>query len=80
MRKLTLQLDNLQVDSFVTSVVGTNRGTVVGKSYPISYQTCQGFHSCNNYTCDQTCHSCGGPSCDQPCESVNCYSTRCVDM
>jgi len=75
MKKLTLNCDELRVDSFDPSPVSTDhRGTVRGHSgyggtcYPTCGPTCAATcpHTCPN-TCQYTCHySCQG-TCAYPC-------------
>jgi predicted RNA-binding Zn-ribbon protein involved in translation (DUF1610 family) len=48
MKKLALQLDDLQVDTFQTSAVSADRGTVVGNA-PTNMGN----------TCAVTCRTCG---------------------
>ena len=74
MRKLTLKLENLNVDSFTTGNGGLN-GTVHGNdTVETEWCTGYGYPGCNvskrgcqtpNYTCYGTC------GCSQGC-SVNC--------
>ncbi|HEX6041904.1 hypothetical protein [Longimicrobium sp.] len=88
MKKLTLKLDELRVDSFDTeSVAPTTRGTVEGRdslngTCGASCYTCQ--VSCNNmscFTCNGTCEMsvCYGGSCWGTCNTCqgSCYGT-CV--
>jgi hypothetical protein len=72
MKKLALNLDNLEVTSFETTRTPAGRGTVVGNG-----QT-------NGNTCAGTCaFSCGGtcdiscvPSCISTCDMAPCFSVE----
>lgn len=92
MRKLTLNLDMLEVQSFTTSSEGPGRGTVHGEQCTCPTNcTCPGCPSCDEtcpatcpYTCDDascdTCFgqaTCGGGSCWETCERT-CYTGRCI--
>jgi hypothetical protein len=91
MRKLTLNLEQLSVDSFDTTAVEKAKGTVVGEQCTCwtrcGQNTCPGCPTCDNtcaYTCDDatcpacpTCAaSCNG-TCDCPTAGVSCYNTDC---
>ena len=61
MRKLSLELDDLAVDSFATEEARSARGTVLGREKTDEYDTCG--VSCDPCdTCDTSCA--GGPYCD----------------
>ncbi len=79
MRKLTLQLEQLRVDSFSPDGAPPARGTVIGATGGVTCITCMAITGCapdGANTCYNTCNSC-----NHPCgESGDCYSTRCVDM
>jgi hypothetical protein len=75
MKKLTLQLDDLRIESFSTTGAPRERGTVVGEEQctcPTAC-SCPGCPTCDascNGTCDATCNGCGG-------ETLNgCDDTR----
>lgn len=75
MRKLKLQVEQLQVSTFTTNEVQPAAGTVHGATGANTCMTCVQYTGCraDNFTCYQTCFSCiAGPSCDSGCESVNC--------
>ena len=72
MRKLRLQLEELEVDSFETSPLRHRRGTVA--AHATHFGTCG--TTCDDYTCvEQTCmggqHTCWD-SCDTACNSYFC--------
>jgi hypothetical protein len=66
-RKLRLDLDVLEVQSFDTHDVDPARGTV--KGHATNYGTCQG-------SCVQTC---GGPTCEPPCEVEPTMWLTCIE-
>ncbi len=77
MKKLRLELDQLAVESFDTSVIAARKGTVVAEeqctcpSACHTYcDTCPGCPTCDESGCNEA--SCGG-SC-YPCESVDYYT------
>lgn len=77
MRKLSLNLDQLTVDSFDTATAEEKKGTVFGEQCTCHTQcTCPGCPTCD-YTCDDaTCHqSCG--SCEVTCD-VSCWYGYCA--
>jgi hypothetical protein len=68
MKKLTLTLDDLKVDSFRTSDPRLEEGTVFGEQCTCQTNcTCPGCPSCVYtcvYTCEQTCeNTCGQETC-----------------
>ena len=79
MRKLKLQLEDLQIDSFTTEPVRREKGTVFGEQCTCyTACTCPGCPTCDvscNGTCDASCNgtcgtgdaSCGG-TCDYTCD------------
>ncbi|HEX2211686.1 MAG TPA: hypothetical protein VHG93_28625 [Longimicrobium sp.] len=78
MRKLTLALDELQVESFDTDAAPQERGTVGANQYSASIvnpSCCQGtcYDSCGNdcgsWFCETDFDSCGQFSCVWTCES-----------
>ncbi len=72
--KLRLNLDQLTVDSFDTSTVAAEKGTVFGEQCTCwTNCTCPGCPTCDNTACGQascegTCNTCG----------ASCYGT-CYD-
>ncbi|HEU0298007.1 MAG TPA: hypothetical protein VFR37_01105 [Longimicrobium sp.] len=68
MRKLTLALEDLAVESFDTSPAVREKGTVFGEQQC----TCQSVCSCPGCpTCDVTCPN----TCDDLTCAVTCYNT-----
>jgi hypothetical protein len=68
MKKLSLKLDDLRVDTFQTSAVRQEAGTVFGEECTCPTDcTCPGCPSCDptcEVTCDATCqHTCGQETC-----------------
>lgn len=84
MRRLTLRLDDLQVDPFDTSAADARRGTVFGEECTCPTAcTCPGCDTCDN-TCACTCDdaSCQGqqtcdPSCEFTCGFLSCHPVDC---
>ncbi len=83
MRKLSLNLDQLTVDSFDTSAAAAEKGTVFGEQCTCwTNCTCPGCPTCDascNGTCGATCNTCGA-SCDQThcgCPIGTCWDTAC---
>ncbi|HEX8905972.1 MAG TPA: hypothetical protein VF771_14075 [Longimicrobiaceae bacterium] len=73
MKKLTLNLDELAVDSFDTVPTAGRRGTVQARS-----GTTYADESCNG-TCDHTCYPDSCASCDFTCGScASCGGTCAV--
>lgn len=80
--KLTLNLDDLSVDSFDTTVTEKQKGTVFGEQCTCYTQcTCPGCPTCDA-SCNGTCYaSCNG-TCDVSCNGTcagtcgdTCYDT-----
>jgi hypothetical protein len=71
--KLTLNLEQLTVDSFDTSTTPAKRGTVFGEQCTCYTQcTCPGCPTCANYnTCDATC----GATCANTCDDYTCAAS-----
>jgi hypothetical protein len=72
MNKLKLRLDDLRVDTFQTTSVQKEKGTVFGEQCTCYTNcTCPGCPTCVascNGTCDASCNgSCGGATCDASC-------------
>jgi hypothetical protein len=73
MRKLKLDIDHLEVQSFETAGTPEARGTVRGH---ISYNCNTQFAGCSNNTCPGGGHTCDAYSC--PAESCDgCGTNRC---
>ncbi|HEY0016546.1 MAG TPA: hypothetical protein VGC13_09520 [Longimicrobium sp.] len=75
--KLTLNLEDLSVDSFDTTATQKPRGTVIGEQCTCYTQcTCPGCP-----TCDQTCNSCdftcAGATCPRTC-GYTCDDETCL--
>lgn len=67
MKKLRLELDELQIESFGTDAdEAESRGTVAGQNEPPVTQSCGG-------TCVNTCNSCVN-TCLNTCQA-SCYAT-----
>ena len=86
MKKLTLSLDALEVQSFTTSEGARIRGTVRAEQDCTCYTcTCPDCHTCAE-TCPATCwNTCDDPSCDGSCIrtcwetcEMTCYTGRCI--
>ncbi|HEY0016539.1 MAG TPA: hypothetical protein VGC13_09485 [Longimicrobium sp.] len=89
--KLTLNLDDLSVDSFDTTATDKPKGTVFGEQCTCYTNcTCPGCPTCAatcNYTCDDatcpncpTCAaSCNG-TCNCPTGNYSCYDTDCCPV
>ncbi|HEX6910301.1 MAG TPA: hypothetical protein VF142_07895 [Longimicrobium sp.] len=77
MKKLTLHLEDLRIDSFTTSPAEKPKGTVFGEQCTCYTQcTCPGCP-----TCDASCNgSCGGASCDLSCGGTCDYSCECTNF
>lgn len=82
MNKLKLAIDDLAVDSFDTTSLAKEKGTVVGAQCTCwTVCTCPGCYTCDA-TCPQTCDdntcavSCNG-TCGDTCESCSpsCWDT-----
>jgi hypothetical protein len=73
MHKLKLRLEDLRIDSFTTTQVRKEKGTVYGEQCTCHTQcTCPGcptcYASCNG-SCDASCNgTCGGASCGYSCD------------
>ncbi len=51
MKKLSLNMDQLRVESFSTDAAMEERGTVEGNSLP-TYPLCSGYPGCRTYKCE----------------------------
>ncbi|HEV7588055.1 MAG TPA: hypothetical protein VGO40_07965 [Longimicrobium sp.] len=76
--KLTLNLEQLAVDSFQTMAAEKPKGTVFGEQCTCYTNcTCPGCPTCAN-TCPDTCAGCGsGYSCDGTGCDCSINATRC---
>ena len=86
MKKLTLSLDTLEVQSFTTSEAAETRGTVHGEQQctcqtvctcpgcPSCAATCPNtcWNTCDDNTCATCAFSCGYESCDNTCHTGFC--------
>jgi hypothetical protein len=73
MKKLTLNVDHLRVESF-EPVAGRaeKRGTVRGMDQEYTAEeTCR-------YTCDASCRTCYDPSCAGTCRGATCAYGICI--
>jgi len=88
MNKLSLKLDDLRVDTFETTAVKTEKGTVFGEQCTCWTQcgqnTCPGCPTCDascNGTCYASCNGTCGATCDYSCNGdtcfVSCRMTEC---
>ena len=88
MKKLSLHLDDLTVESFDTSAPAPARGTVQGHDHS-DPSNCDnsGFCSCNGYPCDtytcrctdpDTCAYSCGQSCPNTCDSCQNTCVSCM--
>ena len=73
MRKLSLKLDNLVVETFATHVNSVGGGTVVGREYtesgcPQYTDTCVGNETCAENTICSTCLH----TCEETCNDFSC--------
>jgi hypothetical protein len=78
MKKLSLNLDQLTVDSFDTVAAEPKKGTVFGEQCTCYTQcTCPGCPTCY-HTCNQADHTCGPTceTCDFSCGG-SCWYTEC---
>jgi hypothetical protein len=71
MKKLTLALEDLAVDSFVTAPAVSRRGTVEAR-----WGTTYADESCNG-TCDATCYLDSCASCDWTCGTCASCGASC---
>ena len=77
MRKLTLKLEDLQVDGFSTTPAEPQRGTVIGHSH-YTWCTCPGPPTCDatcQYTCPETCVDTCAQTCWETCDDYSCVQT-----
>ena len=82
MNKLKLRLDDLQVDTFQTTSVPKQKGTVFGEQCTCYTQcTCPGCPTCAGYgTCDASCNGTCDASCNGTCvASCNCDTDGTCD-
>jgi len=77
MKKLSLDLDQLSVESFDTSAVGRPKGTVRG--FDITDSTCYEI-DCGCIS-GGTCNTdCGQNTCDATCYDATCAGDSCVNI
>jgi hypothetical protein len=80
MKKLALNIEDLEVETFSTGSDGTQRGTVQAKSWTDwAYPSCGDYSNCGEYCAytPQSCqYSCNG-SCQYSCDGT-CYEGTCV--
>jgi hypothetical protein len=86
MNKLKLHLEDLSVETFDTSAVEKENGTVVGEqcscngTCPLTVcATCP--QTCDDYSCAESCGgTCPGQgfTCNESCGGT-CFQSRCVD-
>jgi hypothetical protein len=71
--KLTLNLDDLSVDSFDTTATQKEKGTVFGEQCTCYTNcTCPGCPTCDN-TCRATCaYTCDDHTCAYTCDDATC--------
>jgi hypothetical protein len=78
MNKLKLQLDDLRVDSFDTTAVEGQKGTVLGEQCTCwtrcGQNTCPGCPTCDA-SCNSGCQTC--VSCEGTCDSCNGTCVTC---
>jgi hypothetical protein len=85
MNKLKLRLDDLQVDTFQTTSVSKQKGTVLGEQQCTCYtacgqNTCPGCPTCDascNGTCGASCNGTCGATCDASCYGSCDYTCDC---
>ena len=82
MNKLKLRLDDLQVDTFQTTAVRKEKGTVFGEQCTCwtycGQNTCPGCPTCDascNGTCDASCNGTCATNCN--CTSDYCETEMC---
>lgn len=82
MKKISLNINDLKVDSFQTeSENSSSKGTVFAKSGQINcFTPVSDDPSCNQYTCAQTCGDCPTDvSCEQQtCDMATCQVIQCT--
>lgn len=67
MRKIRLEIDALQVDSFTAADQAVPRGTVQGLA-SLYWEDCVGSETCDGgYPCGETEQSCGGTCYERTC-------------
>ena len=79
MKKLTLRLDDLRVDTFQTTAPQKEKGTVFGEQCTCETAcTCPGCPTCAascNGTCDASCNGSCDASCYGTCGDLTCGDT-----
>lgn len=78
MRKTTLDLTQLSVETFETAPAPEPRGTVHANGLTQFTSYCQCQYATDYGTCQGTCvNTCGGPTCDAPCRSTQTFYMTC---
>jgi hypothetical protein len=78
MRKFKLELHDLRIDSFTTTPMAREKGTVFGQQCITCPDTCA--YTCGSCygTCDLSCG--GGPTCDPTCgPNATAPNTPCAE-
>jgi hypothetical protein len=73
MAKLTLQIEQLKVESFETAGEGAAKGTVFGHESDQN-ATCVGHYTCDRPSCGPTC------GVESSCELINSYCGTYVEV
>jgi len=76
MKKLALELDDLQVESFATLDAEEVRGTIGGQNEPVYTETCDGAYTCSS--CVDTCQNTCPASCWGTCDTCNTCEFHCT--
>lgn len=77
MRKLKLELETLDVQSFQTDVEGGRAGTVRGHD-TVETEWCTGYPECVSRRCDTKNDTCYGTcGCTENCQSLYCGTANC---
>ena len=79
MRKITLDVDQLKVDSFQTDGVQAGRGTVHGHYFTEVGCYTDEAHNCGSVggTCEQSCYGSCNSACNSCYGSCNCSGDTC---
>lgn len=78
MKKLTLRLDDLRIETFRTAHAPRDRGTVLGEQCSCG-NTCMADYGTCAYSCAATCYgSCPPGTCYMTCRvEMTCYMAAC---
>jgi hypothetical protein len=83
MKKLSLKIEDLAIESFETAELSGDEGTVVAHATQGNKYTCDPMvGTCFGYTCiDATCDKTCGDSCAFTCDPAvgTCFGYTCVD-